>query len=236
MIYPYWYRQCPSGFVPYTIRSGDTLIRIAMEYNTTAQDIINANPTINPNNLRIGQEICVPLRPQLYPSCPTTNYYVVRSGDTLESIASYFNITYLQLLYSNYGIDPDDLYTDQVLCIPVAPSPVSIDVNLDENRLIVYRSGSEFRTYAIAPENPSNPMPRGNFTVLNKQVDPGVERGARWIGLSEAGFGMHGTNTPGFIDVVSSGNAIVMSNQDISELFNLTPVGTTVRVIGAGGA
>jgi L,D-transpeptidase ErfK/SrfK len=235
MIYPYWYRQCPSGFVPYTIRSGDTLIRIAMEYNTTAQDIMNANPNISPNNLKIGQEICVPLRPQLYPSCPTTNYYVVRNGDSLESIARYFNITPLQLLYSNYGIDPDDLYEDQVLCIPVAPSPINIDINPAENRLNVYRNGSMFRTYAIAPEKPSNPIPRGTFKVLNKQVDPGVERGARWIGLSEAGFGLHGTNTPGFIDVVSSENTIIMSNQDISELFNLTPVGTNVRVLVRGG-
>jgi len=54
--------------------------------------------------------------------------------------------------------------------------------------------------------------------------------GARWIGLSEAGFGIHGTNTPEFIDVVSTGNSIVMSNEDVSELFNLVPVGTIVTI------
>jgi lipoprotein-anchoring transpeptidase ErfK/SrfK len=66
---------------------------------------------------------------------------------------------------------------------------------------------------------------------LNKQVDPGVERGARWLGLSAAGFGIRGTNTPQFIDVVSSGNSIVLSNRDVSELFNLVPVGTGVRIV-----
>ncbi|GAA0722342.1 hypothetical protein GCM10008905_13730 [Clostridium malenominatum] len=236
MRYPYMCRQCAAGLVPYTIRTGDTLNRIASGYNTTAQDIINANPGINPNSLRVGQVICVPLRPQLYPSCPTTNYYVVRKEDTLESIANYFNITPLQLLYSNYGIDPNDLYEDQILCIPVAPSPVNVDVNVPVGRLTVFRNGNIFRTYIIARENPAYPMPRGTFTVLNKQVDPGVERGARWIGLSEAGFGIHGTNTPQFIDVVSSGRSIVMSNEDVSELFNLVPVGTTIRVINGGGA
>ncbi|KPU44795.1 putative L,D-transpeptidase YkuD [Oxobacter pfennigii] len=230
MINPYFYRQCLAGFVPYTIRRGDTLDRIAEAYGTSAQDIMIANPGINPYNLQVGILICVPLKIQLYPSCPTTNYYVVRQGDTLESIAGYFNITPMQLLYSNYGIDPDDLYEDQILCIPVAPSPVSIDVRISEGRLIVYLDGNAFRTYSIAIENTAYPVPRGTFTVLNKQVDPGTERGARWLGLSEAGFGIHGTNTPGFIDVVSSGNSIIMSNQDISELFNLTPVGTTVKV------
>jgi len=92
-------------------------------------------------------------------------------------------------LYSNYGIDPTDLYVDQILCIPVAPPPVTVNVNVAERTLTVYRDGRIYRTYRIALENPASPIPRGTFTVLNKQVDPGVEMGARWIGLSEAGFG-----------------------------------------------
>jgi len=103
-------------------------------------------------------------------------------------------------------------------------SPVTVNVNVAERTLTVYRDGRIYRTYRIALENPASPIPRGTFTVLNKQVDPGVEMGARWIGLSEAGFGIHGTNTPEFIDVVSTGNSIVMSNEDVSELFNLVPV------------
>ncbi len=231
MFYTFLYRQCPAGSVPYTIRQGDTLNRIAQEYSTTVQEIINANPGVDPNSLRVGQQICVPLTMQIYPSCPTTNYYVVVSGDTIESIAKFFNITSQQLLYANYGIDPGGLYVDQILCIPVAPSPVSVSVNTANQSLVVYLDGNEFRTYDIAVENPAFPMPRGTFTVLNKQVDPGVELGARWIGLSEAGFGIHGTNTPQFIDIVATENNIIMSNQDISELFNLVPVGTVINVL-----
>lgn len=227
----YSYRQCPAGFVPYIIRAGDTLSRIAGDYNTVVESIITANPGINPYNLQIGQLICVPLRPQLYPSCPTTNYYVVRRGDTLASIAGYFNISPQLLLYSNYGIDPNDFYEDMVLCIPVAPSPVKVDINVAEKRLVVLRDNNVFKTYAIAPENPSKPISRGVFTVLNKQLDPGVERGARWLGLSEAGLGIHGINTPQFIDIVSTGGSVVMSNESVSELFNLVPVGTTVRIV-----
>jgi len=82
-----------TGSVPYTIKAGDTLAAIARIYGTTVQDIINANPDIDPYYLRVGQQICIPLTMQIYPSCPTTNYYVVRPEDTLESIAAYFNIT-----------------------------------------------------------------------------------------------------------------------------------------------
>lgn len=222
--------QCPAGSVPYVIRAGDTLGNIAYFYNTTVQDIIAANPGIRPDALQVGQQICVPLTPQMYPSCPTTNYYVVVKGDTLESIANRFNITAQMLLYSNYGIDPNDLYEDQVLCIPVAPPPVDVRINVRERRLVVYRNGNVLRTYSIGLENPAYPVPRGQFKVVNKQVDPGVERGARWIGLSEPGFGIRGTNNPQFIEVVSEGRSIVLSNLDVSELFNLVPVGTTISI------
>jgi LysM repeat protein len=225
------YRQCPSGAVPYVIRAGDTLGNIALFYNTSVNDIIEANPGINPYQLRIGQQLCVPLKAQMYPACPTTNYYVVADGDTMESISNYFGISSQQLLYSNYGIDLNDLYKDQVLCIPVAPSPVSIEVNVPERSLIVYRNNSIFRTYRIGLENPSVPIPRGSFKVINKQLDTGEELGARWLGLSEAGFGIQGTNNPQFIENVSEGRNIVLSNQNASELFNLVPVGTTVKII-----
>ena len=231
MSYRYPNNQCPSGAVPYVVRKGDTLGNIAFFYNTTVKEIVDANPGINPNALLIGQQICVPLLAQMYPSCPTTNYYVVVEGDSLESIASSFNINAQQLLYSNYGIDPADLYKDQVLCIPVAPSPVNIDISVSERALVVYRSGYVFRTYRIGLENPNLPVPRGTFQVVNKQVDAGVERGARWLGLSEPGFGIQGTNNPQFIENVSEGRSIVLSNQDVSELFNFVPVGTTIRVL-----
>jgi len=231
MIYRNPDNQCPAGSVPYMIRERDTLGNIAFFYNTTVQDIVQSNPGIDPNILQIGQQICVPMKLQMYPSCPTTNYYVVVDGDTLYSIASSFNITVQQLLYSNYGIEPDDLYKDQVLCIPVAPPLVNIEINVVERKLVVYRNINVFRTYRIALENPTSPVPRGTFKVVNKQVDPGVERGARWLGLSEPGFGIQGTNNPQFIEVISDGRSIVLSNHDISELFNLIPVVTTVRII-----
>jgi len=48
------------GYDTYRIRLGDTLYLIARRYYTTLQNIINANPQINPNNLQVGKEIIVP--------------------------------------------------------------------------------------------------------------------------------------------------------------------------------
>lgn len=49
-----------NGRTSYVIQSGDTLYSIANKYNTTVNRILFANPSIVPNNLRIGQRIIVP--------------------------------------------------------------------------------------------------------------------------------------------------------------------------------
>lgn len=229
---PNYYRQCQPGSIPYIVRPGDTLVNIAAQYNTTAQAIINVNPGINAYSLQVGQQICVPQSVQQYPACPTTNYYVVDQGDTLQSIADYFNVTAEQIIYSNLGINPNNLYEDMYLCIPVAPTPVRIEVNTGTNRLTVYRDGNVFRTYPVADGKPSTPTPTGSFVVLNKQIDPASEEfGTRWIGLSSPGLSIHGTNNPGIIGSSVTNGDIALNNTDINMLFNLVPVNTPVRIL-----
>ncbi len=224
-------QQCPSGSIPYTVTAGDTILKIAASYNTSISNIIKSNPGINPDALTVGQQICIPQGIQIYPACPSKNYYVVRPGDTTNKIAEYFNVTNAQLLNANLGITSENLYVDQVICIPVAPSPVNVTIDIRAGKLYVYRNNSIFKTYDIALENPANPVPRGIFKVIYKDVDPGVARGARWIGLNTAEFGIRGSNEPKFIKELSTGGSIVLSNTDVSEFFNLVPVGTTVRVV-----
>ncbi|MFW5647761.1 MAG: LysM peptidoglycan-binding domain-containing protein, partial [Candidatus Alkaliphilus sp. MAG34] len=52
--------KCPSGTSEYTIKSGDTFFTLAKRFNTTVEAIQRANPGVNPNNLQIGQVICIP--------------------------------------------------------------------------------------------------------------------------------------------------------------------------------
>lgn len=44
----------------YTVEKGDTLYMIAKKFRVNLNAIIDANPTIDPYNLRIGMQICIP--------------------------------------------------------------------------------------------------------------------------------------------------------------------------------
>ena len=43
----------------YTIKPGDTLYNLAIQYGTTVQDIINNNLALDPYSLRVGQQIYI---------------------------------------------------------------------------------------------------------------------------------------------------------------------------------
>lgn len=43
----------------HTIRQGDTLYNLAIQYGTTVQNIIDTNIALNPYNLRVGQQIYI---------------------------------------------------------------------------------------------------------------------------------------------------------------------------------
>ena len=46
----------------YEIQSGDTFAKLARRYNVKPDDLIKLNPDANPNNLKIGQEIKIPVQ------------------------------------------------------------------------------------------------------------------------------------------------------------------------------
>ncbi len=222
--------SCPIGTAPYTIRSGDTLAKIAGRFNTSVEAILFANPGIIPERLSVGQIICVAQEKPLLPACPTSNYYVITKGDTLASIAFTFDVGLQELLNANPGINPRNLYIGQVVCIPAKPSPVGITVSIPAKTLTLYRQGSFVKAYTVATGKPNTPTPTGTFTIVNKQIDPGGPFGTRWMGLSEPHYGIHGTNNPASIGQSASNGCIRMYNCDVNELFNDVAVGTVVRI------
>ena len=222
---------CPLGTLPYNINPGDTLQSIAVRFGTDVNALLSANPDIDPFDLRIGQRICISQRFQEPPMCPTRNFYVIRRGDTLGGIASTFQITISQILEANPSLNPRNLTVGQIICIPLAPSPIEIIVNIGAKRLTVYRNGSIFREYIVATGKPETPTPVGVFEVVNKEIDPGGPYGTRWLGLSAQGYGIHGTNNPRSIGTAASNGCIRMYNEDIEALFDITAVGTIVRIL-----
>lgn len=53
----------PGEIVQHTIVAGDTLFALAQKYGTTVEAIMQANPGISPENLRVGQVISIPCGP-----------------------------------------------------------------------------------------------------------------------------------------------------------------------------
>jgi len=46
--------------IPYIVQEGDTLYEIALRFNVSVEDLIEANHLENPDQLRVGQELLIP--------------------------------------------------------------------------------------------------------------------------------------------------------------------------------
>ena len=81
----------------YKIVAGDTLSQIATAQNTTLRAIIDANPGINPERIRIGTKIRIgTARPEIT--------YVVERGDTISTIAERYGVSSAELRRWNANI------------------------------------------------------------------------------------------------------------------------------------
>jgi len=111
---------CPGGTI-YTIRAGDTLFVLARRFGTTVDALLAANPGIDPQNLRIGQRICIPVAPP--DTCPGGFIYTIQAGDTFFRLAQRYGISVQDLINANPGVDPDRLQIGQRICIPIPAPP-----------------------------------------------------------------------------------------------------------------
>lgn len=107
-------RQCPPNHYPYVIQQGDTLNIISSRLEVSVSRILDANPGLDPYNLRIGQTICIP-------SClPGHTPLIIQPGDTLYKISQTYNVSIESILAANPGVDPNYLRVGQRICIPQA--------------------------------------------------------------------------------------------------------------------
>lgn len=112
----------------------------------------------------------------------------------------------------------------------------SIHIDVDKRRLTLYKTDNTSKTYKVAVGRASNPTPLGNWVIVQKALNPGGPFGVRWMRLSVpwGGYGIHGTNNPSSIGKAISHGCIRLYNEDVIELYDLTPIGTPVNITGSG--
>lgn len=122
----------------YTVRSGDTLARIAERCGTTVEALAQANAVItHPGRISVGWELTIPgaapgaaaslgpeaeVRPrargEAAEAALAEGSYEVRPGDSFASIATALQIPMRDLMAANDGVDPFGLRPGQTLQLP----------------------------------------------------------------------------------------------------------------------
>lgn len=118
-------------------------------------------------------------------------------------------------------------------------------VSLPDRKLALIDDGKVVRVFPVAVGKDSTPSPEGTFTIKTHVANPtyyhegkvipaGPQNpvGTRWMGLSEKGYGIHGTNVPNSIGKAASHGCIRMGKKDLEELFTLVKVGDRVEIRG----
>ena len=115
----------------------------------------------------------------------------------------------------------------------------TIIVNKADNLLKLFVTGQPCRYWKVATGK-YHCTPEGTFRIIEKSY---ISRsgdsplGTRWLGLNTLGrrhlmrVGIHGTNDPKSIGHWASLACIRMHNEDVNYLYDLVPVGTTVKVV-----
>jgi LysM repeat protein len=116
----------PPGWVSITIEKGDTLNRLAQEYGTTPEELIEANCLLK-SQLDPGTRIFVPGKVpptpvRCGPLAGWTYIYVVQPGDTLFSISQRAGVSVAQLKQANC-LASDTIRVGQKLYLPVPIGP-----------------------------------------------------------------------------------------------------------------
>lgn len=110
------------GTTTITIQRGDTLSRIALEYNTTVARLVELNNIANPNLIYTGQKLIVPSgeTPDDTDGNSTSGQtiYIVKAGDTLNQIAASFGTTARAIAVENNIRNINLIYVGQRLIIP----------------------------------------------------------------------------------------------------------------------
>jgi peptidoglycan endopeptidase LytE len=127
--------RSPGRTTSYTVEAGDTLTRIARQYDSTVSALATANSLDDPNRLSIGMVLTVPgaagaasaVPAAAAPGAPSTapspaRQHIVRVGETLKDIAAQEKVDLGALIDFNALDDPEVIRVGQVVRVPPSPN------------------------------------------------------------------------------------------------------------------
>jgi L,D-transpeptidase ErfK/SrfK len=188
----------------------DTLSDIARRFNVGYEEIVRANPGVDPWLPGEGKEIVIPSQ-FIIPNAP-------REGIVI-------NVPQMRLFYfpvAKKG-EPQLLYT-----FPIGVGRVGWRTPLGTTKIVRRQKDPTWRpTASILKEH------RENGEELERVIGPGPENplGRYAFYLGWPSYMIHGTNKPAGVGLRSSHGCIRLYPEDIELLFNMAPIGTKVHVI-----
>jgi L,D-transpeptidase ErfK/SrfK len=193
-----------------TARHEDTLVDIARRHGLGYQDIVRANPDVNPWVPGEGTEVVLPTRFVLPPG--------PRKGLVLN-LAEY-------RMY--YFPTPRDGEPALVMTYPISIGRMDWETPLGNTSVVAMaRDPAWYPPQSVRDEHAADGDP------LPRVVPPGPENplGTRAIRLGLPGYLIHGTNRPAGVGMRVSHGCIRMLPEDIEFLFEHVGVKTPVRII-----
>jgi lipoprotein-anchoring transpeptidase ErfK/SrfK len=137
----------------------------------------------------------------------------------------------------------------QAQTVPVVDGPHArrvVLVSIPDRQVAVLEDGVVIGAFPVSVGARISPSPVGEFRIVNRVsnptyyhagavISPGADNpvGPRWIGLSDKGYGIHGTNEPWSVGRAASHGCIRLRNRDIKRLFAMVRVGDTVEIRSA---
>lgn len=167
--------------------------------------------------------------------------YEVKTGDSLDAISKKFNTTVELIMKSN---NLKSAFIRPGKRLKISTDKYSVLIDNSQKTLILKANERIIKTYTVSTGK-DNVTPRGNFTIVNKLVDPVWYKagaivlpdspenilGSRWMGISVEGYGIHGTTDPETLGSGITQGCVRMANADVEELYAILPRGTEVIII-----
>ena len=112
----------------YIVQLGDTLSYIASRFNVSVDELLTANPAVDPNLLSQGQQIIIPGLEGITGILDTE---IISFGDTLRSLSRRTQVADTQLIKLNRLVSPTELYVGISLIIPKQDNQKELNTRLN---------------------------------------------------------------------------------------------------------